>query len=183
MLCLYAKLYAICQQHVKCIKSMTKPYVPSQQVPSQMDHSFMDQQSDHFPNSPSNHLKVKKSVSITASVQGSTSAPVVSTYSTSHQQSHVTEHKAAITLGIIMGTFLGSEIFRGKKLFSKPLFFLLSLVCWMPFFCINIVAAYCKTCISSSMFKILTWLGYFNSCLNPAIYRYKLLFSVSVFQY
>lgn len=39
---------------------------------------------------------------------------------------HVSDHKAAITVGIIMGVFL---------------------LCWVPFFCVNIVAAFCKTCI------------------------------------
>lgn len=40
----------------------------------------------------------------------------------------------------------------------------------MPFFCINIVAAFCKTCIPDITFKILTWLGYSNSAFNPIIY-------------
>ncbi|GFY69665.1 dopamine receptor 1 [Trichonephila inaurata madagascariensis] len=62
---------------------------------------------------------------------------------------HNMDHKAAITLGFIMGTFL---------------------VCWVPFFCINIVAAVCKSCISDMVFKFLTWLGYCNSALNPIIY-------------
>jgi dopamine D1-like receptor len=44
------------------------------------------------------------------------------------------------------------------------------LICWVPFFCINIVAAFCKTCISGQTFKVLTWLGYSNSAFNPIIY-------------
>ncbi|CAH1396676.1 unnamed protein product [Nezara viridula] len=62
---------------------------------------------------------------------------------------HVSDHKAAITVGVIMGTFL---------------------LCWVPFFCVNIVAAFCKTCIPGMAFKILTWLGYSNSAFNPIIY-------------
>ncbi|XP_054711836.1 dopamine receptor 1-like [Uloborus diversus] len=62
---------------------------------------------------------------------------------------HNMDHKAAITLGFIMGTFL---------------------VCWVPFFCINIVAAVCKSCISDLVFKFFSWLGYCNSALNPIIY-------------
>ncbi|XP_053619752.1 dopamine receptor 1-like [Plodia interpunctella] len=62
---------------------------------------------------------------------------------------HVSDHKAAITVGIIMGVFL---------------------LCWVPFFCVNIVAAFCKTCIPDLAFKILTWLGYSNSAFNPIIY-------------
>ncbi|XP_041477186.1 dopamine receptor 1-like [Lytechinus variegatus] len=61
-----------------------------------------------------------------------------------------TDHKAAITLGIIMGVFL---------------------MCWLPFFIYNIVLPLCTSCLFSELaFKILTWLGYFNSCLNPVIY-------------
>ncbi|GBN49228.1 Dopamine receptor 1 [Araneus ventricosus] len=67
----------------------------------------------------------------------------------SNHNHHNMDHKAAITLGFIMGTFL---------------------VCWVPFFCINIVAAVCKSCISDMVFKFLTWLGYCNSALNPIIY-------------
>ncbi|TGZ48656.1 Dopamine receptor 1 [Temnothorax longispinosus] len=62
---------------------------------------------------------------------------------------HVSDHKAAITVGVIMGVFL---------------------VCWVPFFCVNIVAAYCKTCISHRAFQVLTWFGYSNSAFNPIIY-------------
>lgn len=62
---------------------------------------------------------------------------------------HVSDHKAAITVGVIMGVFL---------------------ICWVPFFCVNIVAAFCKTCIGGQTFKILSWLGYSNSAFNPIIY-------------
>ncbi|XP_032680046.1 dopamine receptor 1 isoform X1 [Odontomachus brunneus] len=62
---------------------------------------------------------------------------------------HVSDHKAAITVGVIMGVFL---------------------ICWVPFFCVNIVAAYCKTCIPLRAFQVLTWLGYSNSAFNPIIY-------------
>lgn len=48
--------------------------------------------------------------------------------------------------------------------------FLRAAVCWVPFFCVNIVAAFCKTCIGGQTFKILSWLGYSNSAFNPIIY-------------
>ena len=64
-------------------------------------------------------------------------------------QSKISDHKAAITLGIIMGVFL---------------------FCWTPFFTINIIGAFCPSCIPVMVFTIFTWLGYFNSTLNPVIY-------------
>jgi dopamine receptor D1 len=65
-----------------------------------------------------------------------------------HTQSKVSDHKAAITLGFIMGSFL---------------------ICWVPFFTINVIGAFCH-CIPPIIFSVFTWLGYFNSTLNPVIY-------------
>lgn len=65
------------------------------------------------------------------------------------QSGQLATHKAAITLGIIMGTFL---------------------FCWVPFFCLNIIKAFCVDCIPGSVFRAFTWLGYANSALNPIIY-------------
>lgn len=59
------------------------------------------------------------------------------------------DHKAAITLGIIMGVFL---------------------VCWVPFFTINVFGAFCRDCIPPIVFTVFTWLGYVNSTMNPVIY-------------
>jgi len=63
--------------------------------------------------------------------------------------SGMTEHKAAITLGVIMGVFL---------------------LCWVPFFSINVVAAFCRDCVAPIVFSAFTWLGYLNSTMNPVIY-------------
>ncbi|XP_039279548.1 dopamine receptor 1 [Nilaparvata lugens] len=78
-------------------------------------------------------------------------SPSLATTASVHASSpyHVSDHKAAITVGVIMGTFL---------------------LCWVPFFCVNIIAAFCKTCIPDMAFKVLTWLGYSNSAFNPIIY-------------
>lgn len=61
----------------------------------------------------------------------------------------VKEHKALKTLGIIMGTFT---------------------VCWLPFFVANIINAFNRGVPSERVFRLLNWLGYINSGLNPIIY-------------
>ncbi|KAG8194137.1 hypothetical protein JTE90_000975 [Oedothorax gibbosus] len=62
------------------------------------------------------------------------------------------EHKAAKTLGIIMGVFI---------------------FCWLPFFIWYVTEALCESCKSPDIIvAILFWIGYFNSSLNPIIYAY-----------
>ncbi|XP_060736661.1 adrenoceptor beta 3a isoform X2 [Tachysurus vachellii] len=61
----------------------------------------------------------------------------------------VKEHKALKTLGIIMGCFT---------------------LCWLPFFVANIIDTYNRDLIPSDVFRLLNWLGYINSGLNPIIY-------------
>ena len=65
-----------------------------------------------------------------------------------HNSKKSSDHKAAITLGVIMGTFL---------------------FCWTPFFVINVTGAFCA-CVPPLLFNALTWLGYVNSMANPVIY-------------
>lgn len=61
----------------------------------------------------------------------------------------VKEHKALKTLGIIMGTFT---------------------ICWLPFFVANIVSVFDNNTSGQWFFRLLNWLGYINSGLNPIIY-------------
>ncbi|XP_040580862.1 octopamine receptor beta-2R isoform X1 [Lepeophtheirus salmonis] len=62
------------------------------------------------------------------------------------------EHKAFVTLGIVMGAFL---------------------LCWVPFFTWYLTVAICgdEQCpCPRIVVSILFWIGYFNSTLNPVIY-------------
>ena len=129
MLGIYCRLYLYAQKHVKSIKAVTRPLTASSATTN--FGATMD------ANSPTHSLSSKHGVPSKIQVQ---------TQSTPY---HVSDHKAAITVGVIMGVFL---------------------ICWVPFFCANIVAAFCKTCIPGIVFKILTWLGYSNSAFNPIIY-------------
>uniref|UniRef100_A0A1I8H4H3 Histamine H1 receptor n=1 Tax=Macrostomum lignano TaxID=282301 RepID=A0A1I8H4H3_9PLAT len=57
--------------------------------------------------------------------------------------------KAVRQLGVIMGAFTA---------------------CFLPYFVIFVVVAFCHDCISSDLMLALTWVGYANSTLNPALY-------------
>lgn len=62
------------------------------------------------------------------------------------------EQKAAKTLGIVVGVFI---------------------LCWLPFFVLNIILGICGAeCVSSPdiIFPVFTWFGYINSGVNPIIY-------------
>ncbi|XP_043238555.1 octopamine receptor beta-1R-like [Amphibalanus amphitrite] len=71
-------------------------------------------------------------------------------YSTSQM---LREHKAAKTLGVIMGCFV---------------------LCWLPFFSWYATTTLCgRAChVPPVLVDILFWIGYFNSTLNPMIYAY-----------
>lgn len=117
-----SSLYCYAQKHVKSIRAVTRPG----EIAEQKQNRY---RSIRRPRAPKK-FKVRH---------------------LAHHSSpyHVSDHKAAITVGVIMGVFL---------------------ICWVPFFCVNIVAAFCKTCIGGQTFKVLSWLGYSNSAFNPIIY-------------
>ena len=66
-----------------------------------------------------------------------------------HMQKFNREKKAAKTLAIIVGAFI---------------------LCWMPFFTIYLVGAFCESCIPPVVFSVTFWLGYCNSAMNPCVY-------------
>ncbi|KAK0397646.1 hypothetical protein QR680_002202 [Steinernema hermaphroditum] len=68
---------------------------------------------------------------------------------TGSSASSVSDQKARLTLGVIMGTFL---------------------ICWMPFFIVNIWKSLYPHGVSHTYFQAVTWLGYANSTANPLIY-------------
>ncbi|GIY35016.1 octopamine receptor [Caerostris extrusa] len=60
------------------------------------------------------------------------------------------ERRAARVLGIVMGVFV---------------------VFWLPFFLMYVIRPFCDSCyVSNRVVNVVTWLGYFNSALNPVIY-------------
>ncbi|CDQ88950.1 unnamed protein product [Oncorhynchus mykiss] len=59
------------------------------------------------------------------------------------------EHKAAKQLGCIIAGFM---------------------MCWIPYFIVFMVMAFCQTCVHHNLHMFTIWLGYINSTLNPFIY-------------
>lgn len=143
MLAIYSRLYFYAKMHVQNIKAVTRPVI--------LLGRFEPDANDSGASDPSlpQEEKLKKKKKKRRHYQSPTPPGTSASSTTGQNCYHVSDHKAAVTLGIIMGVFL---------------------ICWVPFFCVNIVAAFCKTCIPPIVFKILTWLGYSNSAFNPIIY-------------
>lgn len=94
------------------------------------------------------HVKSIRAVTRTVQLPDNRTKSVRTRVHTHVQSSpyHVSDHKAAITVGIIMGVFL---------------------LCWVPFFCVNIVAAFCKTCIPGMLICFLSLVYYIiKICLS-----------------
>ncbi|CAH2313180.1 histamine H1 receptor, partial [Pelobates cultripes] len=73
----------------------------------------------------------------------------------SHSKQHIQglhmnrERKAAKQLGFIMAAFM---------------------LCWIPYFVLFMVIAFCQNCFNHNFHMFTIWLGYVNSTLNPLIY-------------
>ncbi len=60
------------------------------------------------------------------------------------------ERKSALVLAVVVGVFIS---------------------CWLPFFTVFLLFEFCKKChVQGVVFKVLTWLGWCNSIMNPLIY-------------
>jgi histamine receptor H1 len=59
------------------------------------------------------------------------------------------EKKAALQLGVIMSAFI---------------------LCWLPYFVLFMVIAFCNDCVNPIVHTATIWLGYINSTLNPILY-------------
>ncbi|VDM38769.1 unnamed protein product [Toxocara canis] len=44
------------------------------------------------------------------------------------------------------------------------------LICWLPFFIVNVLRSLVPNSVSNTQFQAVTWLGYANSTANPLIY-------------
>lgn len=158
MLGLYTKLFACARKHVRNIQAISKVPAPLTAQPAAELAGSRVSTSAQPPSrgTTSNPERAPFLHNSSSSSKTSPAALASQKQQQQQQQQHqrtisgqLATHKAAVTLGIIMGTFL---------------------FCWVPFFCLNVIKAFCEDCIPSSVFRAFTWLGYANSALNPIIY-------------
>lgn len=172
MIALYTRLYLYARKHVRDIKrTMCKAPAPMAATLAPVAHAppppptpacalpvgpaFGALEPSHKPlghrasNSSSSATHVNLQDSNRLQVKSAIRPSVSSNVLQNNSSQSIVDHKAAITIGIIMGSFL---------------------LCWVPFFLMNIVLSMCKDCVSDILFNLLTWLGWLNSALNPIIY-------------
>ena len=170
MLLIYYHVYNFARYHMECIKEQNRPLLRLQCISLQqqqnqvVNNKVADAGVSSAPaNSVENHNN--QSIAISNQVQAIEHEMMANNNSKKQQGRKVKrkkksklvhpdspliqEHKAAITIGIIMGVFL---------------------LCWTPFFIVNVISGICKECIPPTVFSVLTWLGYSNSAFNPIIY-------------
>nr|KAG5708752.1 hypothetical protein BaRGS_031906 [Batillaria attramentaria] len=74
---------------------------------------------------------------------------IINNFRVSSHSSLKKEIKAARQLGVIMGAFT---------------------LCFLPYFILFLVVAFCHDCIEPGLLTAATWVGYLNSTLNPFLY-------------
>lgn len=119
MIGIYCRLYCYAQKHVQSIRAVTRPLTNSAATATTATAAAT--------------AMATTTTAMTTTTMKNTAAATLTAVHHHTSPYHVSDHKAAITVGVIMGTFL---------------------LCWVPFFCVNIIAAFCKTCIPEAAFKV-----------------------------
>uniref|UniRef100_A0A7E5A040 G_PROTEIN_RECEP_F1_2 domain-containing protein n=1 Tax=Panagrellus redivivus TaxID=6233 RepID=A0A7E5A040_PANRE len=149
MVLLYTKLYLYARMHVRSIRAQLKQatsllimQLASERI-RQVTHVALNYESNvGDPNSNKSSNQNDENFN----VEFQDVAPTTKRGSSGRS---VSDQKARLTLGVIMGTFL---------------------ICWSPFFILNIWRSLNPSFVSQKIFQFVTWLGYTNSTVNPVIY-------------
>uniref|UniRef100_A0A915PS00 G-protein coupled receptors family 1 profile domain-containing protein n=1 Tax=Setaria digitata TaxID=48799 RepID=A0A915PS00_9BILA len=136
MVLLYTRLYLFARKHAKIMRTQLHQAV-----------NFVDTPhiSGSIPNDVDDRFRI-------LNICRCCRDPVISKRTKSNDTSTqlcVSDQKARLTLGVIIGTFL---------------------ICWLPFFIVNVIRSFLPVLVSDVQFKAVTWLGYANSTANPIIY-------------